>query len=308
LEAPVHSGRVFITLVFLIVVVVEAIGYRQYRSDMAAWRAVEQSLGQLRAALEHAPAVKLAPQIDSAREAIDDFTASPHRFPRDRHARLEAADRGLQYLDLAAKGVQNIRNWEGMAAYPDVTKLLPRGCDGDHLAFSPALISEAFGVAGSYFIKEATSGATDKERFNWQQGFYPPLDLAKENAACQLINRATTRLAATTGKTNGPRRSAKWKYEIDVSNPTGCLMTPYSDDQAIPIPHSQIYHFHLDAQRQARLEQVFCNADKPGDAITVSINGQSYDAVWLLDGSGINYTTQLAPRAPLAMSPSAAAY
>ena len=301
-----HSGRVFITLVLIIVVVVEAIGYRHYRSDMAAWRAVEQSLGQLREALEHAPAAKLAPQIDSARDAIDSFTASPHRFPRDRRERLEAADRGLQYLDLAANGVQNIRNWEAMAAYSDVTKLLPRGCDGDHVAFSPALISEAFGVAGSYFIKEATSGATDRERFNWQQGFYPPLDLPRENAACQMINRATARLVGDTGKANGPRRIAKWKYEIDVSNPTGCLMTPYSDDRAIPIPHSQIYHFHLEAQRQARLEQVFCNADKPGDAIKLSINGQSYDALWLLDESGINYATQLAPRAPLAMSPAAA--
>jgi hypothetical protein len=306
LEAPVHSGRVFITLVLTIVVAVEAIGYRHYRSDMAAWRAVEQSLGQLRAALEHAPAVKLAPQIGSARDAINGFTASPHRFPRDRRARLEAADRGLQYLDLAANGVRNIRNWEAMAAYSEVTKLLPRGCDGDHVAFSPALISEAFGVAGSYFIKEATSGATDKERFNWQQGFYPPLDLPRENAACQLINRATARLVADTGKSNGPRRIPQWKYEIDVSNPTGCLMTPYSDDRAIPIPHSQIYHFHLDAQRQAHLEQVFCNADKPGDAIKVSINGQSYHALWRLDESGINYATQLAPRAPLAMSPAAA--
>jgi hypothetical protein len=306
LEALVHSGRVFITLVLIIVVTVEAIGYRQYRSDMAAWRAVEQSLEQLRSALQRAPAAKLAAQIESARAAMNQFTALPHRFPRDRHARLEAADRGMQYLDLAATGAQNIRNWEAMAAYPDVTKLLPRGCDGDRVAFSPALISEAFGVAGSYFIKEATSGATDKERSNWQQGFYPPLDLARENAACQLINRATVRLAGNTGKTNGPRRAAKWKYEIDISNPTGCLMTPSSDDQVIPIPHSQLYHFHLDAQRQARLEKVFCNTDKPGDAITVTINGQRYDALWLLDESGINYATQLIPKASLAMTPSAA--
>jgi len=301
----VHPGRVFITLVLIIVVAVEAIGYRHYRSDMAAWRGVEQSLGQLHAALERAPAAKLAPQIDSARDAISGFSVSPHRFPRDHYARLEAADRGLQYLDLAANGVQNIRNWEAMAAYSDVTKLLPRGCDGDHVAFSPALISEAFGVAGSYFIKEATSGATDKERLNWQRGFYPPLDLPRENAACELINRATARLVASTGKAHGPRRLSPWRYEIDVSNPTGCLMTPYSDDRAIPIPHSQIYHFHLDAQRQARLEQVFCNADKPGDAIRVNINGQRYDALWLLDESGINYATQLTPRVPPSMSPAA---
>ena len=94
--------------------------------------------------------------------------------------------------------------------------------------------------------------------------------------------------------------------QIEISNPTGCLMTPYSDDQVIPIPHSQIYRFHLDVQRQARLENVFCNADKPGDAIAVSINGQNYDTVWFLDESGINYATQLVPRAPLAMTPSAA--
>ncbi len=83
-------------------------------------------------------------------------------------------------------------------------------------------------------------------------------------------------------------------------------MTPYSDDQAIPIPHSQIYRFHLDATRKARLEKVFCNPGKPQEAIAVRVNGQNYDPVWLLDESGINYAAQLAPRGALAMSPDGA--
>ena len=70
----------------------------------------------------------------------------------------------------------------------------------------------------------------------------------------------------------------------------------------IPVPHSEAYRFHLDANRKARLEKVFCNTDKPADAIAVSINGQSYDPVWLLDHSGINYGTQLVPSPPLAIT------
>ena len=79
-------------------------------------------------------------------------------------------------------------------------------------------------------------------------------------------------------------------------------MTPYSDDQAMPIPHSQIYAFHLDATREARLDKVFCDSGKPEAAIAIRVNGQSYEPVWLLDESGINYATQLVPRAALVMS------
>ncbi len=79
-------------------------------------------------------------------------------------------------------------------------------------------------------------------------------------------------------------------------------MTPYSDDQALPIPHSQIYAFHLDATREARLDKVFCDSGKPEAAIAIRVNGQSYDPVWLIDESGINYATQIVPRAALVMS------
>jgi hypothetical protein len=48
---------------------------------------------------------------------------------------------------------------------------------------------------------------------------------------------------------------------------------------------------------------VFCNSETPADAIAVTVNGQSFDPVWLLDESGINYATQLAPRPALAISP-----
>jgi hypothetical protein len=297
----VHSGRILLLLLAAIIVA-EAVGYRHYQSDMAAWRVVQQSLVNLHSALEREPAAHLVASIAAARATVETFAASAHRFPRDHRGRLQGAELGLRYLAIAADGAQNIRNWEAMSVYSDVTKLLPRGCDGDHLAFSPALISEAFAVAGSYFIKEATRAATQKERTNWQQGFYPPLDLAKETAACQRLDQTTLRVAADNSKTRDPAHLTKWKYHIEISNPSGCLMTAYSDDQVIPISHSQA-HFHLDANRKARLERVFCNPNQPGDAMTVSINGQTYDPVWLLDESGVNYAAQLVPRTPLTISP-----
>jgi hypothetical protein len=299
----VHSGRILLLLVLAATVAVEVMGYRQYRSDMAAWSLVEQSLVDLHSALDREPVARLGAALAAARTAVNEFADSGHRFPRDYRTRLQAADQGLRYLAIAADGAQSMRNWEAVAAYSDVTRLLPRGCDGDHLAFSPALVSEAFSVAGAYFISEAISGATQRERTNWEHGFYPPLDLARETAACQRLQKATLRLAADRSKASDPAHISKWKYHIEISNPTGCLMTPYSDDQIIPIPHSQVYRFHLDANRKARLEQVFCNEKKPGEAITVSVNGQGYDPVWLLDESGVNYAAQLAPRPPLAISP-----
>lgn len=297
-----HSGRIFLFFALAAMAAVELVGYRQYRSDMAAWRVVQQSLASLHSALERAPAARLAAPIAASRAVVDAFAASAHRFPRDHRMKLQAADRGLRYLEVAADGAQSIRNWEAMSSHSDVSKLLPRGCDGDHLAFSRALVSEAFAVAGSYFIGEAINAASPRERNNWQEGFYPPLDLSKETAACQRLAKATLRVAADMGQASSPAHLARWKYHIDVANPGGCLMTPYSDDQIIPIPHSQVYRFHLDANRKARLEQVFCNTDKPGEAIAVTVNGQNYNPVWLLDPSGINYAAQLAPRTPLAIS------
>jgi hypothetical protein len=303
LEIIVHLGRILLVFLLAAIIAAEVFGYRQYRADMAAWRVVEQTLGNLHSVLEREPAAKLAAPISAARSAVQNFAASAHRFPRDHSARLQAAERGLEFLAIAADSAQSIRGWEAMSDYPDVTKLLPRGCDGEHLAFSPALIGEAFGVAGSYFIKEATNGASQQERNNWQQGFYPPLDLAKETALCQRMDQAIIRVAADVRKVGGSGHSAPWKYQIEISNPTGCLMTPYSDDQILPIPHSQVYRFHLNANRKARLEKVFCNSETPADAIAVTVNGQSFDPVWLLDESGINYATQLAPRPALAISP-----
>jgi hypothetical protein len=302
LETIVHLGRILLLFLLAATIAVEVIGYRRYQSDMIAWHVVEQSLGNLHSVLEREPAARLAVPIARARAAVETFAASAHRFPRDHSARLQAAERGLEFLAIAGDGAQGIRSWEAMSAYPDVTKLLPRGCDGDHLAFSPALIGEAFGVAGSYFIKEAINGATQQERNNWQQGFYPPLDLAKETALCERVDQAIVRVADVS-KAGGSGRSAQWKYRIEVSNPTGCLMTLYSDDQILPIPHTQVFRFHLNANRKARLEKVFCDSEKPGDSIAVTVNGVRFDPVWLLDESGINYATQLAPTPPLAISP-----
>jgi hypothetical protein len=79
-------------------------------------------------------------------------------------------------------------------------------------------------------------------------------------------------------------------------------MTPYLDDEVLPIPHSQVYRFRVNASRKVRLEKVFCDAREPGDAIAVTVNGQIYDPVWLLDESGINYAAQLVPRTPLAIT------
>jgi hypothetical protein len=304
LETIVHLGRILLVFLLVATIAVEVIGYRRYQSDMIAWRVVEQSLGNLHSVLEREPAARLAMPIARARSAVETFAAFPHRFPRDHSARLQAAQRGLEYLGIAGDSAQSIRNWEAMSAYPDVTKLLPRGCDGDHLAFSPALIGEAFGVAGSYFIKEAINGATQQERNNWQRGFYPPLDVAKETALCQRMDQAIVRVADVS-RAGGSGHSAQWKYRIEVSNPTGCLMTLYSDDQILPIPQTQVFRFHLNANRKARLEKVFCDSKKPADAIAVTVNGVRFDPVWLLDESGINYATQLAPTPPLAISPDA---
>ena len=295
-------GRIVLLLALAAIGAVEVIGYRGYRSDMAAWRRVQRSLTTLHSRLEREPASRLAGPMKSARAAVESFAASAHRFPRDQRERLRAAQRGLSYLDISVGGAQNIRNWEAMAAYTDVSKVLPRGCDGDHLAFSPALISEAFAVAGSYLINEAITGTAGRNSSNWREGFYPPLDLAKETASCQRLARAKLRMADIKTATT-PEHSARWRYHVEVVNPTGCLMTPYSDDEPIPVPHARVYRFHLDANRNVRLEQVFCNAKKPGEAISVSVNGQTYDPVWLLDGSGINYAAQVVPRTALAMTP-----
>ncbi len=299
-----HLGRILLVFLLVATIAVEVMGYRRYQSDMIAWRVVEQSLGNLHSVLEREPAARLAVPIARARAAVETFAASAHRFPRDHTTRLQAAERGLEFLAIAGDSAQSIRSWEAMSAYPDVTKLLPRGCDGDHLAFSPALISEAFGVAGLYFIKEAINGATQQERNNWQQGFYPPLDLAKENALCQRVDQAIIRVADVS-KAGGSGHGAQWKYRIEVSNPTGCLMTLSSDDQILPIPQTKVFRFHLNANRKARLEKVFCDSKKPAEAIAVTVNGKSFDPVWLLDESGINYATQLAPTLPLAISPDA---
>jgi hypothetical protein len=287
--------------VLVAVATAEIIGFRHYRSDMAAWRAVQQSLANLHSALERKSADELPRSIANDRAAVDAFAAAAHRFPRDHRARVQAAESGLRYLTIAADDAQEIQNWQVMAAYPDVTKLLPRGCDGDHLGFSPALITEAFTVSGSYLIREAVTGATGQEHENWQRGFYPPLDLAKETAACQRLHQASLRLATDAKPANTPAHPVRWKYRVEVSNPTGCLLTPYSDGQPLPIPYAAGKHFYVDANVNARLEKVFCKSGKPADAIGVTVNGQRCDPVWLLDDSGVNYATQLAPLTPAIM-------
>ena len=292
--------RFLLLSIFIATIAVEAIGYRGYRSDVAAWRPVGRSLAQLQLAVEQQPAAGLTAQIAAARAAVEAFAASPHRFPRDHGTRLRAAERGLAYLAIAAQEARSIRTWESMTAYPDVTRLSPRVCDGDHLSFSRALISEAFGVAGLSLIKQAVSVKIDQNDTDRQQGFYGPLDLARETAACKRLDRNAMQVAANAAAAVS-LQSGREKYRIEISNPTGCLMTPYSDDQAIPIPHSQIYRFHFPAARKARIEKVFCNSGKPADSIVVSINGRRCDPAWLLDESGINYATELLPRTPLVL-------
>lgn len=296
-----HSGRIQLVFALIAIIAVDVAGYRRYQSDMAAWRGVQQSLAQLHTELGRAPAASLTPEIAAARAAVDGFTASLHRFPRNQ-ARLQAAQRGLAYLAIAANGAQGIRTWISMTVYSEVTRFLPRNCEGGRLAFSPDLISEAFAVAGSSLLKEAISATADENGDNRRLGFYAPLDAAKESAACRQLDRIAPRAAPQVNQASDSAHRARWKYHIDVSNPTGCLMTPYSDGQAIPIPHSQIFSFHLDATQEAHLDKVFCDSGKPEAAITISVNGRGYDPVWLLDESGINYVTQLVPRAALVMS------
>lgn len=297
-----HSSRVHLAFALIAIIAVDMTGYRRYRSDMSAWRDVQQSLAHLHAELERAPAASLSSEIAAVRSGLDRYAASVHRFPRDQARLQAAAERGLAYLEIAANGAQDIRTWKSMTAYSDVTRFLPRSCEGGRLAFSPDLISEAFAVAGSSLIKGGAFTTPDGDDDRRQMGFYGPLDLDKETAACRQVERTAPQVAPQGNETADPVHKARWKYHIDVSNPTGCLMTPYSDDQAMPIPHSQIYGFHLDATREARLDKVFCDSGKPEAAIAISVNGQSYEPVWLLDESGINYATQLVPRAALVMS------
>ncbi len=296
-----HSSRVHLAFALIAIIAVDMTGYRRYRSDMSAWRDVQQSLAHLHAELERATAASLSSEIAAVRSGLDRYAASVHRFPRDQ-GRLQAAERGLAYLEIAANGAQDIRTWKSMTAYSEVTRFLPRSCEGGRLAFSPDLIGEAFAVAGSSLIKGGVLTTPDGIDDRRQMGFYGPLDLAKETAACRQVERTAPQVAPQGNQTADPVHKARWKYRIDVSNPTGCLMTPYSDDQALPIPHSQIYAFHLDATREARLDKVFCDSGKPEAAIAIRVNGQSYEPVWLLDESGINYATQLVPRAALVMS------
>ncbi len=296
-----HSSRVHLAFALIAIIAVDMTGYRRYRSDMSAWRDVQQSLARLHAELERAPAASLTSEIAAVRSGLDRYAASVHRFPRDQ-GRLQAAERGLAYLEIAANGAQDIRTWKSMTAYSEVTRFLPRSCEGGRLAFSPDLIGEAFAVAGSSLIKGGALTTPDGDGDRRQMGFYGPLDLAKETAACRQVERTAPQVAPQANQTADPVHKARRKYRIEVSNPTGCLMTPYSDDQAMPLPHSQIYAFHLDSTREARLDKVFCDSGKPEAAIAISLNGQSYEPVWLLDESGINYATQLVPRAALVMS------
>ena len=296
-----HSRRVQLAFALIALIAVDMTGYRRYRSDMSAWREVQQSLAHLHAELDRAPAASLTSDIAAVRSGLDRYAASVHRFPRNQ-TRLQAAERGLAYLEIAATGAGDIRTWKSMTAYSEVTRFLPRSCEGGRLAFSPDLIGEAFAVAGSSLIKDGALTARNGDDDRRQMGFYSPLDLAKETAACRQVERSAPQAAPQGNQTADSVHKSRWKYRIDVSNPTGCLMTPYSDDQALPLPHSQIYAFHLDATREARLDKVFCDSGNPEAAIAIRVNGQSYEPVWLLDETGINYATQLVPRAALVMS------
>ena len=296
-----HSSRVHLVFALIAIIAVDVTGYRRYRSDMSAWQEVQQSLVQLHAELERAPAASLTSEIAAVRSGLDRYAASVHRFPRDR-TRLLAAERGVAYLEIAATGARDIRTWKSMTAYSEVTRFLPRSCEGGRLAFSPDLIGEAFAVAGSSLIKGGAPTTPTDDGEHRQMGFYGPLDLTKETAVCREGERTAPQGAPQANQPRDSVHKSRWKYQIDVLNPTGCLMTPYSDDQALPIPHSQIYAFHLVATREARLDKVFCDSGKPEAAIAIRVNGQSYDPVWLLDETGINYATQLVPRAALVMS------
>lgn len=133
---PVHSGRIHLAFALIAIIAVDMTGYRRYRSDMSAWREVQQSLGKLHAELEGAPATSLTSEIAAVRSGLDRYTSSVHRFPRDR-TRLQAAERGLTYLEIAETGAQDIRTWKSMTAYSEVTRFLTRNCEGGSLAFSP---------------------------------------------------------------------------------------------------------------------------------------------------------------------------
>ena len=80
---------------------------------------------------------------------------------------------------------------------------MPRGCEGGRLAFSPDLISQAFAVAGSSLIKGGARHNANDDGENRQMGFYGPLDLAKETAACR--EAGANRAARGAADEPGPR-------------------------------------------------------------------------------------------------------
>ena len=116
---------------------VEVTGYRRYRSDMAAWLAVQPSLARLHSELQREPARELTVQIAAAPLPPRRLHACVSIDFRANRARLRPPNVALAYLEIAADGAQDIRTWKSMTAYSEVTRFCRAAAREDAWRFLP---------------------------------------------------------------------------------------------------------------------------------------------------------------------------
>ncbi len=235
----------------------------------------------------------LRSKMADADAAIKGFESNLRIFPLNQKDRLQTAKRGIHYLDIALNDAKGIGGWEDMTRYLEVTKFTPRSCLGADLAFNREKIKEAFAFSGSYFVRDAAGEVRDEDRNVWQKGIFPTLRLSEETAGCQQQYTAATRKAEEEKKAAAVAHQAKWKYHIDVYNPESCSMSAYADGKKVADVIRRSTRFHLDANVEAHLSDVFCVSLTP-NSIRVKINGYEYDLHWVRSGN-IYHTAQLAP-------------
>lgn len=299
-----HGSRVLV-ISTLAAILLGGVGCYEYYSDMAAWNQVQQSLTRLTSGIRFEPIITLRSKIADTDAAIRTYQSSFHIFPAGHEERLELGIRGLQYLGIAIDNAEGVDSWNDMSKYPEVTKFVPRTCDGDELVFPKEAIKNAFAMMGSSLIKEAAGEAEEKEIQTRTIGFYPALDFAKETRACKERHDAAGKIFDEKKKEAYAVHQAKWKYHIDVLNPSMCLINAYTDGQeAAP---SLATHFHLDANKEAHLDGVFCSDKSPDQLISVTIDGARFEPNWESDG-GVGYSAVLVSGAhdvePTAVTPS----
>jgi TonB family protein len=283
-------GSRFLVISVLAATLVGALCCYEYYSDIAAWNQVQLSLTRLTSGIRFEPIITLRSKIADTDAAIRTYQSSFHVFPAGHEARLQRGIRGLQYLGIAIDNAEDVNSWNDMSKYPEVTKFVPRTCNADDLIFPKESIKNAFAMMGSSLVKEAAGEADEKEIQTRTLGFYPVLDLAKETKGCKERHDAATKISDEKKKEAYAVHLAKWKYHIDVLNPSTCLINAYTDGQEVA--PSVAARFHLDANKEAHLDGVFCSEESPDRLISVTVNGAKFKPDWESDG-GVAYSAML---------------